>query len=148
MRAVFDAGILIRANRKASGPVRALLEIITGPLHSLILSPHILAEKERAFEYPQVKKLFHFHPAEIQEYIEYLESVAEIVDPKVTEPVVFRDPNDDPVLYTAVVSKANVLCTLDRHFYDPHVLAFCRMRDIRVMNDVELLLHLNRGEVQ
>jgi putative PIN family toxin of toxin-antitoxin system len=114
----------------------------------LILSPHILTETERAFGYPQVKALFHLSPAEILEYIEYLESVAEIVDPKVTEPVILRDPNDDPVLYTAVVGKANVLCTLDRHFYDPPVLAFCRMRDIRVMNDVELLLHLNREGVQ
>ncbi len=37
-----------------------------------------------------------------------------------------------------------MICTLDRHFYDPPVLEFCRMRNIRVMTDVELLTLLAR----
>ena len=48
-------------------------------------------------------------------------------------------PNDDPIIYTAVVGKAEVVGTLDRHFYDPPVLEFCPVRNIRVMSDVELL---------
>src|SRR5271166_2202284 len=75
-------------------------------------------------------------------------SIAEIIDPKVTEPVIVKDPKDDAVLYTAVVGKADVLCALDRYFYDPAVLQFCRMRNIRVMNDVDLLLLLDRGGSQ
>jgi len=68
-----------------------------------------------------------------------LKSFAEIYDPVVSEPVVRKDPNDDPIIYTAVVGKADVICTMDQHFYDPPVLEFCRMRNIRVMTDVELL---------
>jgi predicted nucleic acid-binding protein len=84
--------------------------------------------------------------ADIVEFIADLESIAagEIYDPVVSEPVVLKDPNDDPVIYTAVVGKADVICTLDRHFSDPPVLEFCRMRNIRVMTDVELLALLDR----
>jgi predicted nucleic acid-binding protein len=39
--------------------------------------------------------------------------------------VVLKDPNDDPVVYTAVAGGADVICTVDRHFYQPNVLAFC-----------------------
>jgi hypothetical protein len=35
-----------------------------------------------------------------------------------------------------------VLCTRDRDFYAPEVVAFCRQRGIEVMNDVELLRRL------
>jgi hypothetical protein len=37
-----------------------------------------------------------------------------------------------------------VICTLDRHFYDPPVIEFCRMRNIRIMTDVELIGLLDR----
>jgi uncharacterized protein len=146
MRAVFDAAILVRAHHNAAGPARAARRRVTERPHCLILSPYILAETQRVLSYPRVNAIFGLDSAEIREYIRYLEFAAEIVDPKVTEPVVLKDPNDDPVIYTAVAGKADVLCTLDRHFYDPAVLEFCRMRDIRVMSDVDLLARLNRGE--
>ena len=148
MRAVFDAAILIRAHHKAPGPARAARRRIVSGAHRLILSPYILEETERVLGYPRVNAIAGLDPTEIKKYIRYLETVAEIIDPEVTEPVILKDPNDDAVLYTAVTGKANVLCTLDRHFYDPAVLEFCRMRDIRVMSDVELLVLLKRGESQ
>jgi predicted nucleic acid-binding protein len=59
--------------------------------------------------------------------------------------VVPRDSNDDPVIYAAVVGHADVICTLDRHFYDGQVREFCRMKNIRVMTDVELIAFLARS---
>jgi len=38
-------------------------------------------------------------------------------------PAVTADPGDDPVFETAVVGRADVLCTLDRHLRDPNVLS-------------------------
>jgi hypothetical protein len=38
------------------------------------------------------------------------------VDPVVHTPVVLANPNDDPVVYTAV-RQADVLCAMDRDFY-------------------------------
>jgi hypothetical protein len=76
---------------------------------------------------------------EVVEHVETIRAAAQIVDPVVSEPVVLADPNDDPVLYTAVVARADVLCTRDRHFYAANVMGFCRMRNIRLMDELELL---------
>ncbi|MGC1722312.1 MAG: hypothetical protein WA746_25280, partial [Isosphaeraceae bacterium] len=48
-------------------------------------------------------------------------------------------PDDDPVVYTALAGAADVICTVDRHFYEPNVLQFCSRFGIRIMDDVELL---------
>ncbi|MGA2739014.1 MAG: hypothetical protein ABSG65_16370 [Bryobacteraceae bacterium] len=40
-----------------------------------------------------------------------LASVAEMVEPVITRPLVLSDPAHDPVLYTAAEGKADALCT-------------------------------------
>ncbi len=139
MRIVLDTAILVRANAKASGPARLLLERIASGQHQLILSPFLLDETERVLNYPRIQVLYGLSPAEIGEHIDLLAAAAEIVDPTPGEPVVRKDPHDDPVVYTAVAGQADVLCTLDRDFYDPPVIAFLRAHNIAVMGDVELL---------
>ena len=57
-------------------------------------------------------------------------------------PVVLADPNDDPVIYTAVAGRADVLCAMDRDFYAPDVVTFCREQGIEIMNDIQLLQRL------
>jgi len=59
--------------------------------------------------------------------------------------VVPSDPDDDPVVHTAVIGRADALCTLNRDFYDPSVRDYCRERGVLVLNDVDLL-HLLRAE--
>ena len=139
MRIVLDTGILVRANAKASGPARLLFERVAAGGHHLILSPFLLEETARVLNYPRIQALYGLSPAEIEEHIDLLTAVAEIVDPVPGEPVVMKDPHDDPVVYTAVAGSADVLCTLDRDFYDPGVIGFFRAHNIAVMGDVELL---------
>ena len=139
MRVVLDTTILVRANAKATGPARLLLERIAAGRHQLVVSPFLLEETERVLSYPRIQALYRLSPSEIREHIDLLEAVAEIVDPVVSEPVVLRDSKDDPVVYAAVVARADVICTRDHDFYDNAVLEFCRMRNIRVMTDVDLL---------
>jgi hypothetical protein len=67
-----------------------------------------------------------------------------LVQPVVVEPVVLTDPNDDPVLYTALDGNTEVLCTLNADFYKPNVLAFCLTNRIQIMTDVELLYILRQ----
>jgi predicted nucleic acid-binding protein len=56
MRIVLDTNILVRANAKAKGPARELLLlIVNSPEHALLLSPFILQELERVFEYDRVR---------------------------------------------------------------------------------------------
>lgn len=139
MRIVLDTAILVRANTKATGPARLLLQRIAAGGHQLILSPFLLEETARVLNYPRIQTVYGLSPAEIEEHIDLLTAVAEIVDPMPGEPVVMKDPHDDPVVYTAVAGRADVLCTLDRDFYDPRVVEFFRAHKIVVMGDVELL---------
>ena len=43
---------------------------------------------------------------------------------------------------TAIVGRADVICTRDRHLRHPEVLAICQANGIRVLSDIELLNEL------
>lgn len=139
MRIVLDTGILVRANTQSRGPAREVLLAIVGGPHELIISAFLLNETERVLRYPRLLARHGLTDLEIAEHADYLRRVSELVDVIVREPVVLSDPDDDPVVYTAVAGQADVLCTLDRDLYQPNVVAFCRERHIAVMTDVELL---------
>jgi putative PIN family toxin of toxin-antitoxin system len=143
MRVTPDTGILVRMNVKAKGPARRLLEIILAGPHELVLSEFLLDETARALRYPRLQKLYHLSAEDIDEHIQRLRESADLVTPVVYKPVVLADPNDDPVVYTAVAGGTEVLCTLDRDFYAPEVVVFCRDRGIEVMNDLDLLRELS-----
>lgn len=53
--------------------------------------------------------------------------------------VVSADPDDDPIVATAVAGQAEVLCTRDRHLRTPAVRAYCSGQGIQVFTDLELL---------
>lgn len=142
MRIVVDTNVLVRANVKAHGPAReALLKIIN---HVLITSPFLLREVERALAYPRLQKLWRLSFQDIQEHLQLLVKVSEVVHPIVEARVVFKDSNDDPVIYTAVYGKADALCTLDTDSSEPAVVAFCRNHGISVLTDLVLLRMLTQ----
>ena len=101
--------------------------------------PFLLDETVRALRYPRLQNLYKLSPEDIDEHIQRLRGRADLVTPVVYKPIVLADPNDDPVVYTAVAGGTDVLCALDRDFYAAEVIAFCRNRGIEVMNDVDLL---------
>jgi putative PIN family toxin of toxin-antitoxin system len=142
MRIVLDTNILIRAGAKARGPARELLEIIVSwPEHRLVLSPFLLRELERVFSYLRVPKSSKLTSNEVAEYLSYLHSpeIVEMVFPGAAPRVVPSDPDDDPVVHTAVTGQANVLCTLNRHFFHPKVIEYCGDRGVLIMRDLDLL---------
>ena len=61
-----------------------------------------------------------------------------------TLPVPIRDPKDVVVLQTAVSGDADVICTLDKDFYDAETIAFCAALGINVCDDRELAEQINR----
>jgi putative PIN family toxin of toxin-antitoxin system len=135
-----DASILVRATKRSSGPARKLIDSLAGnPEHIIALSPFILGEVGRVLSYPRMQALYGLSAVEIRDHVEFLSGISRLVEPQIGLPVVLDDPDDDPVVYTAVAAGADVLCTKDRHFYQPDVLAFCAQEDIRVMDDVNLL---------
>jgi len=145
MRITPDTGLLVRMNVKAIGPARRLLEVILSGPHELVLSEYLLEETARVLRYPRLQKLYRLAPEEIVEHINLLRASADIVSSFVYKPVVLADPNDDPVVYTAIAGQAGVLCALDRDFYSGEVISFCRDHNIEIMNEVQLLARLKIG---
>jgi putative PIN family toxin of toxin-antitoxin system len=130
MRVTPDTGILVRMNVRASGPARRLLDVILGGPHELVLSDFLLNETARVLRYPRLQKLYKLADHEIAAHIDLLRARADVVSPIMEQPIVLADPNDDPVIYTAVAGRADVLCAVDRDFYATDVVSFCGERGI------------------
>lgn len=139
MRVTADTTILVRTNAKATGPARELLDTIQACGAVLVLSQFLLDEVQRVLKYPRMQAVYALSDAEILQHIEYLQSFSELVAPAEGPPVVLKDPNDDPVVYTAVAGAADVICTVDRHFYEPKVQEFCYRQGIQILSDLDLL---------
>ena len=138
MRITPDTNILVRAAVSPFGPAGQVLDWSTLPPHVLILSPAILDEVRRVLQYDRVRQLARISDAEREDWIALVAAVSEIVTPTGITPVC-DDPDDDVVVATAVVGRADVVCTLDRHLRAPLVQAYCATFQIRVLTDVELL---------
>jgi predicted nucleic acid-binding protein len=60
-------------------------------------------------------------------------------------PIVPADAKDNPIVMTAVVGKAAVLCTLDKHLHQPPVVDFCAKHGVRILKDADLLAELRNA---
>ncbi len=102
MRIVLDTNILVRAHANARGPARAILQLIAdSPQHTLLLSPFLLQELERVFDYERVRSATRLTDEEVAEYLSYLQAkqIAELIFPGPAPPVVPADPEDDSVIH-------------------------------------------------
>lgn len=146
MRFTLDSNILVRAVTSPRGPALRLLDIVLGT-HTLILSRFILDEVERVLLYPRIQARYRIAPEEAARFAGSLADASHLVEPVVVRPIVLSDPDDDPVLYTAVDGKADVLCTRNiRHFAAADIRSFCAERGLRVMTDVDVLHDLLGSE--
>ena len=148
MRIVLDTNVLARAAIPSSGPAReALLRCLQDP-HVLIMSGFIVSELSRIMRYERMRRVHGLDDAAIDRYIADLESASCLVVLPADAPrsVVTHDCEDDSVVATAVVGKAEALCTLDRHLHHPEVVAYCRGNGIQVLDDVQLLAILRQSE--
>ena len=139
MRIVLDTNILIRANPKGRGPARELLQKIISGDHTLITPDFLPQEVARVLAYPRIKERWRLHPREVEGYLQNLASSSEVVKPHPGIAVVSKDMDDDPIIYTAVTGKADVLCTLYAHFHEESAKSYCVQKNIVIMDDAELL---------
>lgn len=95
--------------------------------------------------YPRIETRWKLRTEEIEQYVQLLANASELVVPESQVPIVLKDADDDPILYTALTGKAHVLCTLDAHFYQESVQSFCSQKGIAIMDDAALLRML-RGQ--
>jgi hypothetical protein len=65
-----------------------------------------------------------------------LEAAAVMVELPAEIPAVVSDPDDDPILQTAILGHADVLCTRDGAFTRGRVEEVCRAHGIRVLGGI------------
>ncbi len=146
MRVVLDTNILVRANPKVSprGLARdLLLTIVSGP-HVLILSPAILIEVQRVLTYPHVQARWPLTSDAIERYLAFLEAAGVLTELPEVSPSIVSDPDDDPILQTAIVGRADFLCTRDEAFRHEVVQHVCATHGITILDDITLLQELRR----
>jgi len=67
-----------------------------------------------------------------------------MVEPSVASVAIVSDPDDDPILQTAIAGHADVLCTRDEAFRHEIVGRMCQAHGIRVLDDITLMRELRR----
>jgi putative PIN family toxin of toxin-antitoxin system len=145
MRVVLDSNVLVRATGHSSGPARVVFLWLLEPPHSLIASELLLDELRRVLNYPRVRRAHGLSVKMIEQHLADVAASAELADlPVMLTPSVPHDPDDDPIVATAVYGRAEVLCTRDRHLLRPEVVKYCQQFDIRVLTDTQLLEELRK----
>jgi putative PIN family toxin of toxin-antitoxin system len=139
VRILLDANLLIRAAITPSGAAREILRLIeTNEAHVLVISMHLLAEVADVLRRDRIRERWPMGDDEVDAFCRHLAAIAEEVSPQPLRPIVI-DPNDQAIIEAAISGGVNVICTLDRHFYDQRVLDFCASRGVQIMDDRDLL---------
>lgn len=140
MIATLDTGILVRATIRSGGLARRVVDLLVrDERHTLALSHFIVSEVGKALCYPRLFEALQLTPQMVEDHLGFLLDVCELVEPFAGPPVILTGPKDDPVFYTALGAGADVLCTRDRAFYTPNVLAVASRYDLAIMDDVQLM---------
>ncbi len=144
MRIVLDSNILVRANPLAApdGLARELLLVAASKPNLLLISDPILSEVERVLSYPHVQKRWPLSTRQIGDFIAALMAASTIVKLPSSFPAIVSDPDDDPILQTAILGEASVLCSRDDAFHHERVKAFCESHSLRILDDVALMQEL------
>ena len=128
MIVTLDASILVRATKRSRGPARRVIDALaSNPDHVIALSPFILGEVGKVLSHPRMQTLFRLTADEVHDHLEFLRSISRMIEPAAGGPIVLTDPNDDPVVYTAVAGGADVPV-----HHGPGFLCFERPRLLRV----------------
>ena len=112
MRAALDSSVLIAAYISRAGVCAELLEDLFMH-HQLATSEYILKEVTR-----KLSEKFRFPPAMVAQLRESILAAAQCVEPADIPIGSCRNPDDLPVLGTAVAAQADVLITVDKGLLD------------------------------
>jgi putative PIN family toxin of toxin-antitoxin system len=139
VRIALDSAILVRAHHKATGSGRALVVELLDHGHDLVLSRSILDEVQMVLHYPRLVKRFGLSEEDILQFVAFLSDwgIVVVPDEKIVPPI--RDPKDVHVIQTAISGQSEYLCTLDEHFHEEPVVAFCAEHGTVIIRDPELL---------
>jgi putative PIN family toxin of toxin-antitoxin system len=139
VRIVLDSNILVRAFSRPGGLANeVLLKVLAGE-RRLILSNEMLAEVTRVLRYPRMMTIHGRDEEAVYDFAASLREGAEFVVLNPLTSVEVRDRDDVLVLQTALIGEADVICTIDRDFYEPPASVFLARRGIAVVTDAQLM---------
>ncbi len=141
MRLVLDTNILVRSVTGPDGPAAELMRYLELSNDVLVTSTFQLEEFGRVLQYERIHRMHQLNKERTDRHVRDLESAAVVVPLPATffEGPVRADRDDNPIITTAIVGQADVICTRDKHFSDSAVQSYCTDRGIQIMTDVELL---------
>jgi putative PIN family toxin of toxin-antitoxin system len=126
VRIVLDSSVLIAAHITRAGVCAELLEDVLMQ-HQLFTSQYILDEVAR-----KLAEKFSFPASAVRNVTSFLAGVAGKVEPADVPENACRDPDDRPVLGTALAAQASLLITVDKD-----LLALTEFRGIAIVKPGE-----------
>ncbi len=113
MRIVVDTNVFVSGLMlPLSVPGRVLAAAIAGDFE-IVLCEAMLEEISAALRYPKVRKRISLSDDELDRYVQALRFTADVVDPAGVDVQVPNDRDDDVILATLIVAKADWLITGD-----------------------------------
>ncbi|MCY2976752.1 MAG: putative toxin-antitoxin system toxin component, PIN family [Planctomycetota bacterium] len=113
----------------------------------LCTSNFMLAELDRVLRYPRVRKIHGLSDADIEDFVQSIQQVALVVEVDAAKSVrITRDKDDDPVIDTAIRTKANYLCSIDKDIGAADVVDHCKAFGVEVVSDTMLIAFLRNQD--
>jgi uncharacterized protein len=116
-RAVLDANVFVAAAIRPEGPPGLLLRRFLQDAFELVLSPAIAKEIAAALDYPAVHKCIR-GPIDTAHWLDSILLLADLVEDGPLPQPVSQDPDDDKYLHAAVVGRASVIVSGDKHLLE------------------------------
>jgi putative PIN family toxin of toxin-antitoxin system len=113
--AVLDSTVLISAFLTRTGVSNELLQQATEGAFTIHLSPYILDETQGVLldETRRFRRRYRYPNESVIEFMDGVRALAHLVTDLPTVAAVPRDPNDNPVVATALKARASYLVTRD-----------------------------------
>jgi putative PIN family toxin of toxin-antitoxin system len=144
-RVVVDTNILLRAAVSPAGPAARLYAGATGGDFRLVLSPHLLREVRAGFFKPHFRSRYPVAPREIAIFVAELLVVGELVPGDFEVDLVPKDPEDNPIVASALEGDAGYVVTNDGNLLTLEVIRVAGYRPIRIRSELQFLDLLRRG---
>lgn len=144
---VLDTNIIVRAVASPSGLASELLHRTISDRNLLCTSNFMLAELDRVLRYPRVRKIHGLSDADIEDFVQSIQQVALVVEVDAAKSVrITRDKDDDPVIDTAIRTKANYLCSIDKDIGAADVVDHCKAFGVEIVSDTMLIAFLRNQD--
>ncbi len=112
---VMDTNVLVSAHLSSKGAPATIVNRWQAGDFEIAISPQLIAELERALNYPQVQKYIQATQEELVAFINHLQAIANVVEPQETLDVLEDDPDDNRVVECALAGGATYIVSGDKH---------------------------------